>query len=91
MAQIDYGTNETWAWNGSTLAVEFWIYVGGKPVKCRVSKECIRDHLGNPETAEGCLDTAKARFDSITDKVGFLIAAGRFEEDGSIVLHSADW
>ena len=62
-----------------------------KPVKCRVSQECIEDNMGDPRTPEACLDAAKAHFDAITDKVGFLIAAGRFEEDGSIVLRSADW
>ena len=91
MPRIDFGTNETWVWNGTFEEVHFWVYDGGRRVMCRVSQECIEDNLGNPGSPESCLDAAKAHFDTITDKVMLLIAAGRFERDGSILIRNTDW
>lgn len=91
MTSLDYLTNEHWRWNGYRETVEFSVFANFKKVDCRVSRECIEDNLGNPQTPEACFDVAKASFDSITDKIGELIHTGRFEDDGSVLLRSSDW
>ena len=89
--EIEYGTNEKWRWDGEFDEVRFHVRVGGNPVLCRVSRECIEDHCGNPSTPETCLDAAKVYFDRITDIIGDRIARGHFEVDGSVLLRSRDW
>ncbi len=88
---IAYGTNKNWWWNGSLKVVEFTVHDEGRPIVCRVSRECIEDNFGNPSSPEECLDAAKDRFDAITDLAGALISAGRFEPGGSILIRTLDW
>lgn len=89
---LNYGSAEHWRWNGSREAVEFTVHdENGKVIQCRISRECIRDNLGNHNTPESMLGAAKANFDPITDLAGALISAGRFDRDGSITIRSLDW
>ncbi|MCH8098262.1 MAG: DUF1488 family protein [Proteobacteria bacterium] len=88
---IEFGDNLDWKWVGGLEVVEFTIHVGGAPVICRVSRECLEDHCGDPKTAGEFLDAAKVNFDAITDRIQGLIAKRRRESDGSILLRSADW
>ncbi len=88
---IAYGTSKNWWWNGVREVVEFRVHDEGWPIVCRVSQKCIEDNFGNPKGPEACLDAAKERFDPITDLAGFLIRAGRFEPDGSILIRTLDW
>ena len=88
---IAYGTNKNWRWDGSREVVEFMVFDEARPILCCVSRECIEENFGNPEGPEACLDAAKARFDPITDLVGAMISAGRFEPDGSILIRMLDW
>ena len=88
---IEFGDNLNWKWVGGLDVIEFAIDVDGAPVICRVSRECLEDHCGDPKTAGEFLDAAKRNFEAITDRVQRLIEGGRTEPDGSILLRSADW
>ena len=88
---IEFGDNTNWKWVGESDVIEFIIGLGGAPVTCRVSRECLEDHCGDPKTAGEFLDAAKVNFEAITDRVQGLIEGARFEPDGSILLRSADW
>ncbi len=90
---IRYGTNENWAWHSDTEEVRFtvWDDIRNREIECRVTRECIEDHFGNPSGPEACLAAAKKEYDPITDKVGHYIGVGRFEPDGSILLRTDDW
>ena len=88
---IDFGDNLNWKWVGGLEVVEFTIRIDGVPVICRVSRECLEDHCGDPKTAGEFLDAAKLNFDAITDRIQGLIEKRRREPNGSILLRSADW
>ena len=90
---LSFGTNEDWLWDGSRDVFQFnvTIHETGQQIICRVTEECITDHCGNPTTDEACLDAAKEHFNQVTDLVGHLIAIGRFEPDGTILVRSSDW
>jgi hypothetical protein len=72
-------------------AVEFVVHEYGRPVVCRVSRECIDDHMGNPRGVAARLAAAKAYFNEITDCVGDLIGRRRYESDRTILVRSADY
>ncbi len=88
---IEFGDNLNWRWVGELEAVELTIHVNKQPVVCRVSRECLEDHCGNPTTPGEYLEVAKMNFGAITDRIAGLIADERFEPDDSILLRSADW
>ena len=88
---LDYGTNESWYWHSPTMEVRFRILKDGKPVVCRVTHECIKDHCGNPADESACFTAAKQNFDAITDQVGYYVSLGRFEPDGTVLLRTTDW
>ena len=91
---INYGTNETWRWDPDTEDVRFTaldLDDNNKKIQCRVTRECIEDHCGNPSDPDACFTAAKKHFDAITDQVGGYITFSRFEPDGSILLRSRDW
>lgn len=89
---IDFGNTERWMWDGNRETIRFQVIVDGAPITCLVSQECIQDNMGNPREARECMDAAKRHFDQITDRIGRLIASGRFEEDGAtIILRTLDW
>ncbi len=88
---IEFGDNLNWKWVGELDVAEFTINVDGFTVFCRVSRECLEDHCGDPKTAEEFLDAAKGNFGAITDRVHDLIAGGRYEPDGSILVRTTDW
>ncbi len=90
---INFGTNETWAWHPDTEEARFTALVddGNREIQCRVTRECIADHCGNPSGPEACFTAAKKAFDPITDQVMHYIGVGRFEPDGSILLRTDDW
>ena len=88
---IEFGDNLNWKWVGELDVAEFTIHVDGALVICRVSRECLEDHCGDPKTAGEFLDAAKRNFGPITDRLPDLIAVRRYESDGSILIRSADW
>ncbi len=85
---IDYRTNESWVWHGPTQEVRFQVFHDGKPILCRVTRECIANNCGNPTGEDACFTAAKEHFEAITDQVGSYIFEGRFEADGSVVLRT---
>ncbi len=88
---IEFGDNLNWKWVGVLDVAEFTINVDGITVFCRVSRECLEDHCGDPKTAGEFLDAAKGNFEAITDRIQRLIEGGQLEPDGSILLRSPDW
>ena len=92
-SMIHYGTNETWAWHPDTEEARFTVLDddSNRKIECRVTRECIADHCGNPSGPDACFTAAKENFDPITDLVGHYIGGGRFEPDGSILLRTDDW
>ena len=88
---IVYGTNETWMWHVPKKEVRFEVSLDGTPILCRVTRECIADHCGNPIGEDACFTAAKEHFEAVTDQVGFYITRERFEPNGSVLLRTADW
>ncbi len=90
---IHYGTNETWRWHPAIEEARFTVLDDdrNREIECRVTRECIEDHCGNPSGPDACFTAAKEHFDAITDQVGYYIGLGRFEPDGSILLRTNDW
>ena len=43
---MEYGTNESWIWHSPTEELRFQVSQNGKPILCRVTRECISDHCG---------------------------------------------
>ena len=78
-------------WVGGLDVIEFTADLDGQTIVCRVSRQCLEDHCGNPKTAGECVGAAKKNFEAITDRVQFLIERARFEPDDSILLRSSDW
>ena len=91
---IEYGSVTDWRWNGPLRVIQFTVFHNNETIVCRVSKECITENCGNPQTPEACLDAAKQHSEHITDKVGLLVSAGRFEQSEAqktVLLRSSDW
>lgn len=89
---IAYGKSDDMWWDGSFMECRFRVYLDDRnSILCRISREAISDHFGNPETEQACFDVAKENFDEITDKVGEMLALERFESDGSILLRTSDF
>ena len=90
-SMIDFGDGTQWWWDGTYQEVRFTVTTVARPVRCRVSREAIADHFGNPEAAEACVDAPRSHFDEITTTVGVKINLRQFETDGSVLLRTADW
>jgi hypothetical protein len=58
---------------------------------CRISRKAIEDRYANPRTPSACVQAAIKHFDDIVDRLSDLLAQGRFEDDGSVLLRSTDW
>lgn len=85
---MDFGNPDDMAWQGEVA--RFFIRYQGKKISCRVSREAIEDHFGD-QTSDGArLDAAKANWDRITDVAADKIFHDRFEQDGTILVRSAD-
>ena len=88
---IEFAQPIDWKYQGGTDSMVFTIYNDGNPIHCRVSRECIQDNMGNPDAGDECLDAARKHADKIENIIGVLVAAHRFEGDGSIIVRSSDW
>ena len=88
---IDYQSAKDWRWVIDAEEVQFTAVYGGLEILCRVTRDCIEDHCGNPATSDACFTAAKEHFGIITDQIGIRIAAGQFQPDGSVLLRSQDW
>ncbi len=88
---IEFYSAENMGWDSTHEETRLKVLKDGNSILCRISREAIEDHYDSPQSAEACLDAAKQHFEEITDGFGRLIAAGRFEEDSSVLLRSSDW
>ena len=88
---IEFYSAQNMYWDSTHEETRLKVLKDGNSILCRISREAIEDHYDSPQSAEACLDAAKQYFEEITDEFGRLIAAGRFEEDGSVLLRSRDW
>ena len=88
---IEFEDCSGWKWVDGPDVIEFTADLDGHTFVCRVTGECIEDHCGDPKTAGEFLDAAKNNFGAITDRVHDLIAGGRYEPDGSILVRTTDW
>lgn len=74
--------------DGSKMVIAFPAEVNGKRVHCSVSFEALQDNFGgNNIDPMTCFQEMRP---SIEQKAREFIDAGRFEDDGSIVIRSAD-
>ncbi len=61
----------------------------GRPVDCRVTLEALEEYAGGAKIEDG-LSAAQEYLIKFEEDVGFLVAAGRFESDGTVLLRAAD-
>ncbi len=88
---IEFYSAENMYWDLTHEETRLRVLKDGNSILCRISRETIEEHYDSPQSAEACLDAAKRHFEEITDEFSRLIAAGRFEEDSSVLLRSSDW
>lgn len=68
--------------------VKFAAYVGGATVACAISREALMDHFENTSKEPASVFSRhRAAIECIAEK---LIAKGRYESDGSILIRSSD-
>ncbi len=80
-----------WYWDHRHQEVRFYAWRNSGLVMCRISREAIEDRYGDPPTPNACVYAAKKHFNDISDRFSDLLAQGRFEDDGSVLLRSTDW
>lgn len=83
---------EMW-WDGAHDEARLWAeHASRGKCLCRISREALEDHFGNPQDEDACLAAAQRNFDRITD--AFLLRLGRedlMEPDGSILIRTEDF
>ena len=82
---------EKWQWDSGHQEVRFCAWQNGVVVMCRISREAIEDRYLHPKTPGACVEAAREHFADIAARLGELLAQGRFEKDGSVLLRSTDW
>lgn len=87
---IDFGSAEHLRYNSGYEEVRFTVFDENRRILCRVTREALEDNWSPANSNDDPLDIAKNQFDALTDKIGELIALGRFEDDGSILLRTID-
>ncbi|MDX1401103.1 MAG: DUF1488 family protein [Kiloniellales bacterium] len=84
-------TPDCWHWDLGQKEIHFNAWYNNSLVMCRVAREAIKDQYGDPSTPTDCMHTAKKHCDDIAKVLDRLLAQGRFEDDGSVLLRSSDW
>lgn len=74
--------------NESRDVVEFTAVSGNSKIRCAISLEALGDHFD--ADAKGMLDSFRGHRKRIEEMAAKLIAKGRFEADGAILIRSAD-
>ena len=67
----------------------FTIEQDGHPIHCRVTLEALEEYAGGAKIEDG-LSAAQDYLIKFEDDVAVLVAAGRFEPDGSVLLRASD-
>ena len=80
-----------WRWDYKNQEVRFCAWRNSSLVICRVAREAIEDRYGNSPTPDACLEAARNHVNEIVGRFGDLLAHGRFENDGSVLLRTTDW
>lgn len=85
---INYGTDQNMRWLPNREEVQFPIYIGDRPITCRVTHDWLSRNFGEPEEGKDWLNVAKEHFSDITDGTDLTNKITRrvFEPDGSILL-----
>ena len=82
---------DSWRWDYRHQEIRFCAWQNSGLVMCRISREAIKDQYGDPPTPTACMRVARKHFDDIAKMFNDLLARGRFEDDGSVLLRSSDW
>ena len=78
------------AWDGMKDQATFPANVDKRRVLCRVSWEALTDHFGGDRGGDP-VEPVRANRATLEAKAETLIRAGRFEEDGSVLLGTSDF
>ncbi len=84
-------TPEKWQWDSGHQEVRFCAWQNGILVMCRISREAIEDRCPHPPTPGACVEAAREHVTDVVARLSDLLAQGRFENDGSLLLRSSDW
>ncbi|NIA72364.1 DUF1488 domain-containing protein [Pelagibius litoralis] len=78
-------------WNSGKMAVQLSAVFSGKEILCLVSEEALADlsrgHIGSGDQA---LSAFRQHAEKIHGVAEALIRAGRFEQDGSVIVRTGD-
>ena len=61
----------------------------GHPIDCRVTLEALEEYAGSAKVEDG-LSAAQDYLIKLEDDIAVLVAVGRFEADGSVLLRASD-
>ena len=76
-------------WSPERDEAIFTIELDGHPIQCRVTLEAIEEYAGGATVYDG-LTAAHEYLPKIEEDVGFLVTAGRFESNGTVLLRASD-
>ncbi len=76
-------------WSRERDEAVFTVEQDGRPVHCRVTLESLEEYAGGATVHDG-LSAVHEYLLEIEEDVGFLVEAGRFESDGSVLLRASD-
>lgn len=76
------------AWDGSRTVFAFPAEQGGTRINCAISWEALQDNfMSNAESPIDCFMNHRSTIEAVAER---LISQRRFEQDGSILVRSAD-
>lgn len=90
MTALSFET-ETYRWDFERHALAFVAHDGPKRVLCLISGEALEDHFGAVGEREGMEAAFIGHRDAIEGKARQLYRAGRVDEQGRVLLRSADF
>ena len=89
--QVDFSPACSARWVSSLDEVHFFARFGGNRLLCRLSRDYL-EAAGVPSpSSDMCLSVIDRNFDRIKRRVAQIVALGRYEEGGSVLLRRTDW
>jgi len=82
---------DSWRWEYTHQEIQFYAWRNAALMMCRISREAIENRYGHAPTPTAHLQAARQHVDEIAERFDELLAQGRFEDDGSVLLRSSDW
>ena len=61
----------------------------GHPIDCRVTLEALEEYVGSAKVEDG-LSAAQDYLIKLEDDIAVLVAVGRLEADGSVLIRASD-